>query len=83
MILIRVAYATTGLISNNRAWVFGRGNHLVSNHTDVHPKLHDMNPHNVPRSLISRNSRERMFIVQISLLIVTFLSLISQFFWGH
>ena len=32
---------------------------------------------NVTHSLISRNPRERMFVVQISLLIVTFLSLIS------
>jgi hypothetical protein len=35
-------------------------------------------PHNVTHSLISRNPRERTFIVQISLLIVTFHSFISQ-----
>ena len=44
----------------------------------VHPKLRNINLHNVNHSLISQNPRERMFIVQNSLLIVTFLSLISQ-----
>ena len=44
----------------------------------LHPKLRNINPHNVTHSLISQNPRERMSIVQISLLIVTFLSLISQ-----
>jgi hypothetical protein len=44
----------------------------------LHPKLHNINLHNVTHSLISQNPRERMFEVQISLLIVTFLSLISQ-----
>ena len=37
-----------------------------------------INLHNVTHFLISRNPRERMFVVQISLLIVTFLSLISR-----
>jgi len=46
----------------------------------IHPKLHVINLHNVTHSLISRNPREWMFIAQISLLIVTFLSLISWFF---
>jgi hypothetical protein len=46
----------------------------------VHPKLRNINPHNVTHSLISQNSRERMFVVQNSLLIVTLLSLISQNF---
>jgi uncharacterized membrane protein len=46
----------------------------------IHPKLRNINPHNVSHSLIFRNPRERMFIVQILLLIVTFFSLISQFF---
>ena len=44
----------------------------------LHPKLRNMNLHNVTHSLISRNPRERMVVIQISLLIVTFLSLISQ-----
>ena len=44
----------------------------------VHLKLRNINPHNVTHSLISRNPRERMFIVQISLIIVTFLSPISR-----
>ena len=44
----------------------------------VHPKLHNINLHNVTHYLISWNPRECMFIVRISLLIVTFLSLISQ-----
>jgi hypothetical protein len=37
-----------------------------------------ISPHNVTHSLISRNLEERMFVVQISLLIVTFLSFMSQ-----
>ena len=37
----------------------------------VHPKLWNINLHNVIHSLISRNPRVRMFVVQISLLIVT------------
>ena len=46
---------------------------------NVHPKLCNVNLHNVIHSLISRNPRERMCVVQISLLIVTtFLSLISR-----
>ena len=44
----------------------------------IHPKLHNINFHNVTHSLISQNLKERMFVVQISLLIVTFLSLISR-----
>ena len=44
----------------------------------VHPKLQNFNLHNITHSLISRNPRERMFVVQISLLVVTFLSLISR-----
>jgi hypothetical protein len=41
----------------------------------VHPELRNINLHNVTNPLISQNPREWMFIVQISLLIVTFLSL--------
>jgi hypothetical protein len=44
----------------------------------IHPKLRNINFHNVIHSLLSRNPGGRIFIVQISLLIVTFLSLISQ-----
>jgi hypothetical protein len=47
----------------------------------LHPNLRDINPHNVTHSLISWNPRERMFVDQISLLIVTFLSLLSQNLW--
>ena len=43
----------------------------------IHPKLRNINPHNVTHSLISWNPRERMFVVQIPLLTVTFLFLIS------
>ena len=53
----------------------------VENHsliTHVHPKLRNIDPQNVTHSLVSQNPRERMFVVQISLLIVTFLSLISR-----
>jgi hypothetical protein len=38
----------------------------------------NINLHNITHSLISQNPREHMFVVQISLLIATFLSLISQ-----
>jgi hypothetical protein len=44
----------------------------------LHPKLCSINLYNVTPSPISRNPRERMFVVQISLLIVTFPFLISQ-----
>ena len=44
----------------------------------IHPKLHHINLHNVTHSLIFRNPMEWMFVVQISLLIVTFFSLISR-----
>ena len=43
----------------------------------LHPKLHNINIRNATYSLISKNPRERMFLVQISLLIVKFLSLNS------
>jgi hypothetical protein len=43
----------------------------------IHPQFRNINLHNVTHSLISRNLGEYMFIVQISLLIVTFLSFIS------
>ena len=46
----------------------------------VHPKLRNTNPHNITHSLMSWNLREWMFVLQISLLIVTFLSLISWTF---
>jgi hypothetical protein len=46
----------------------------------IHPKLRNINLHNVTHSLISRNPREQIFVVQISLLIVIFLFLISQMF---
>ena len=57
--------------------------HIVHNqervgYSKVHPKLRNINFHNVTHSLISWHPRERMFVVQISLLIVTFLSLISR-----
>ena len=48
------------------------------NKIHVQPKLHNINPPNITHSLESQNHRERMFIVQISLLIVTLFSLISQ-----
>ena len=53
-------------------------NHILGMKCVVHPKLRNINLHNVTHSLISRNLRERMFVVQISLLIATFLSLISR-----
>ena len=44
----------------------------------VHLKLRNTNLHNVTHSLIFQNPREQMSIVQISFLIVTFLSLVSR-----
>ena len=44
----------------------------------IHSKLRNINPHIVTHSLISWNPRVRMFVIQISLLIVTFLSFVSQ-----
>ena len=52
----------------------------LDGHFLIYPKLHNINPHNVTHSLISWYPRERMFIIQFSLLIVTFLPLISQVF---
>ena len=43
----------------------------------MHPKLRNANLHNVTHFLRSQNLMERMFVVQISLVIVTFLSLRS------
>ena len=51
---------------------------IVIYKTHSHPKLRDINLHNVTHSLVSGNPRERMFVFQISHLIVTFLSLISR-----
>jgi hypothetical protein len=45
---------------------------------ELHPKFRTINLHNVTHSSTSRNLREWMFVVQISLFIVTFLSLISR-----
>ena len=46
----------------------------------IHLKLRNINPYSITHSLISQNPRERMFVVRISLRIVTFLSLISRIF---
>ena len=51
---------------------------LQSLRFSVHPKLRNSNLHNITHFLISQNPRERMFVVQISLFLVTFLSLMSQ-----
>ena len=45
---------------------------------ETHPKLHSIKPPYCSQSLISQNPREHMFLVQISLLIVTFLPLTSR-----
>lgn len=50
---------------------------------EIHPKLRNIYIYNVTHSIISRNPNERMIFIQISLLIVTFRSLISWvFFWS-
>ena len=46
----------------------------------IHSNLRNSNLHNVIHSLISWNPREGIFVVQISLLTVTFLSLILRIF---
>ena len=51
---------------------------FVVESSKICPKLCNINLHNVTHSLISQNPRERMRVVQILLLIVTFLSLISR-----
>ena len=38
------------------------------NEREVHPKLHNINLHNVTHSLMSRNPREWIFVLQISLI---------------
>ena len=45
---------------------------------ELFPNLRNINLHNITHSLISRNRREWVFIFQISLFVITFLSLISQ-----
>ena len=37
--------------------------------SELHPKLRNVNPHNITHSLIYRKPRERMFVVQTSLLV--------------
>ena len=44
----------------------------------MHPKLRTINLHNVTHSLTSRNRRERIFVAQISILTIAFLSLVSR-----
>ena len=44
----------------------------VSTEYNIHSKLCNINPYNFIPSLISRNPRERMFLVWISLFVVTF-----------
>ena len=55
--------------------------HFVGCHAKLlHPELRNINPRSVTHSLVSQNPREQMFVVQISLLIVTFpLPYITQF----
>ena len=52
--------------------------YIIMSREQLHPKLRNINFHNVTQSLISQNPREHMFVVQISLLIFTILSLTSQ-----
>ena len=47
-------------------------------HRQFPPKFRNSNLHNITHSEISQNPRERMFLVQILLFIVTFFSLISR-----
>ena len=59
------------------------GEHVVIfriflNHFMIHPQLRNINLHNVKYSLISRNPREHVFVVQSSFFVVTFLSFLSR-----
>jgi hypothetical protein len=56
----------------------GNSSSLGTNLT-IHPNLRNINLHNGTHFLISLNPMEWIFVIQISLLIVTFLSLISQY----
>jgi len=56
------------------AWSF----HIARSLGLIHPELRNVNHHNVTHSLISWNPREWMFVVQISLLTVTFFSFILR-----
>ena len=71
---VRGHYLCKGLLVD-RILVYKNVHHL---NVRIHPKLRNINLHDFTHSLISWHPRERMFVVQISLLIVTFLSLISQ-----
>ena len=46
---------------------------------NVHPNLRNINLHDITCSLMSQNPKERIFVVQIALFVVTFLSLVSKF----
>jgi hypothetical protein len=61
-----------------KGWGTGDGRSLILNcNYNKHLELLNINLHNVTHPLTSQNPRERMSIVQISILLVTFLSLIS------
>ena len=63
-----------------RLWEFKRRSpKVVRSNVQVYTlNSRNTNHHNITRSIISQNPRERMFVVQISLFIVTFLSLTSR-----
>jgi hypothetical protein len=70
-------YDNPSRLNNQHNW--GRGvlyDHFLSK--VIHPNLHNINLHNVTHSLISWSPGECICVVQISILIVTLLSLISH-----
>ena len=75
-----IGILTTGLHCCGMARRYHNKNmfHQKDCNGELHPKLCNIDLHNITHSLISWKPRKQMFLVQISLLIVTFLSLISQ-----
>ena len=82
LILINSRVGTKPIVVNcfhfTNASIVLKVHHVGCHAKLLHPKLRNINPHNVTHSLVSQNPRERMLVVQISLLVVTFLSPISQ-----
>jgi hypothetical protein len=71
-----LVYLTLNIILSVASYIWGLPKTLSTNvcmyvcmymRVCIHPKLHNINLHNITHSLISRNPREWMFIVQISL----------------
>jgi hypothetical protein len=77
-------WMNSSIVHGNISSLIHKKHHPKSHHSDIkyhiHPKPRNINLHNVTHSLISQNLREWMFVVQVSLLIVTCLSLMFMNF---